>query len=155
MGAVRAVLSGYTYFPEDALIALQENAKAASEEQVQVAALTDRELSVLRLLARGGQPEIARDLLISHKTVSTYRVRLMQAQRIEHGRAGGAGQAQRRGLSSGGLPQSGLLTRSSCASSACVAASTAAMAARSACREAAPPGTRPAGLSRHRRAALP
>lgn len=85
VGAVRAVLSGYTYFPEDALIALQENAKAASEEQVQVAALTDRELSVLRLLARGmGNQEIARDLLISHKTVSTYRVRLMQKLNVSN-----------------------------------------------------------------------
>jgi len=78
-GAVRAVTSGYTYFPESALVAMQESGHAAGDADAPIGSLTDRELSVLRLLVRGlGNQEIAQDLLISHKTVSTYRVRLMR-----------------------------------------------------------------------------
>ncbi|HDR9482182.1 LuxR family transcriptional regulator [Burkholderia aenigmatica] len=77
VGAARAVLSGYTYFPESTLLQLQESGVSASEEHV-LAGLTDREVSVLRMLARGMRnQEIAKDLMLSHKTVSTYRVRLM------------------------------------------------------------------------------
>jgi len=79
VSAVRAVLSGYTFFPESALVALQDIGQPAGEEDAPMASLTDRELSVLRLLVRGmGNQEIAADLLISHKTVSTYRIRLMR-----------------------------------------------------------------------------
>jgi len=79
VSAVRAVLSGYTFFPESALVALQDIGQPAGEEETPMASLTDRELSVLRLLVRGmGNQEIAADLLISHKTVSTYRIRLMR-----------------------------------------------------------------------------
>nr|WP_277405117.1 LuxR C-terminal-related transcriptional regulator [Burkholderia sp. Ac-20349] len=40
--------------------------------------LTDREMTVLGLLVKGmNNQEIGRTLMLSHKTVSTYKVRLM------------------------------------------------------------------------------
>lgn len=78
-GAVKAVLSGKLYFPDDTLFMLRENAQAASEESTLIAQLSDREITVLKLLAQGlGNQEIAETLIISHKTVSTYRVRLQR-----------------------------------------------------------------------------
>lgn len=79
VGAVKTVLSGYTFFPQDTIHMLRENSEAANEESLQVSQLSDREITVLRLLAQGfGNQEIAATLMISHKTVSTYRVRLLR-----------------------------------------------------------------------------
>lgn len=79
VGAVKAVLSGYSYFPEDTIFMLRENAQAANQESTLIAQLSDREITVLRLLAQGyGNQEIAETLVISHKTVSTYKVRLQR-----------------------------------------------------------------------------
>lgn len=79
VGAVKAVLSGYTYFPEDTIFMLRENVQAANQESTIIAQLSDREITVLRLLAQGlGNQEIAEALIISHKTVSTYKVRLQR-----------------------------------------------------------------------------
>lgn len=79
VGAVKAVLSGYSYFPEDTIFMLRENVQAANQESTLIAQLSDREITVLRLLAQGyGNQEIAETLVISHKTVSTYKVRLQR-----------------------------------------------------------------------------
>ncbi|AZF03590.1 MULTISPECIES: response regulator transcription factor [unclassified Pseudomonas] len=78
-GAVKAVLSGYSYFPEDTIFMLRENAQGAHDEGALIRDLSDREITVLRLLAQGfGNQEIAETLIISHKTVSTYKVRLQR-----------------------------------------------------------------------------
>lgn len=80
LGAVKAVLSGYTYFPQAALNMLQENVQTTiSEEGSLIASLTDREITILKLLAQGmSNQKIASTLMISHKTVSTYKVGLMR-----------------------------------------------------------------------------
>ncbi|WP_192557914.1 response regulator transcription factor [Pseudomonas allokribbensis] len=79
VGAVKAVLSGYSYFPEDTIFMLRENVQAANQEGTLIAQLSDREITVLKLLAQGlGNQEIAETLIISHKTVSTYKVRLQR-----------------------------------------------------------------------------
>lgn len=79
VGAVKAVLSGYSYFPEGTIFMLRENVQAANQESSLIAQLSDREITVLRLLAQGyGNQEIAAILVISHKTVSTYKVRLQR-----------------------------------------------------------------------------
>lgn len=79
VGAVKAVLSGYTYFSEDTIFMLRENVQAANQESTIIAQLSDREITVLKLLAQGlGNQEIAEALIISHKTVSTYKVRLQR-----------------------------------------------------------------------------
>ena len=74
-GAVKAVLAGYSYFPANTIHMLRDNSQAASQESLKLAQLSDREITVLKLLARGmGNQDIAQQLMISHKTVSTYTV---------------------------------------------------------------------------------
>lgn len=84
-GAVKAVLSGYNYFPANTIHMLRENTEAASQESVQLGLLSDREITVLKLLARGlGNQVIAAQLIISHKTVSTYKVRLQRKLNVDN-----------------------------------------------------------------------
>lgn len=80
--AVRAVLSGYSYFPEVALSTVNRKDLSASEDQC-VAGLTDRELMVLQYLAKGlSNKEIGEAMLLSNKTISTYKGRLMEKLRV-------------------------------------------------------------------------
>lgn len=83
--AVKAILAGYSYFPEDTINILQQNTSAASQESVLISRLTDREITVLKMLATGlNNQQIAETLLISHKTVSTYKVRLLKRFNISN-----------------------------------------------------------------------
>lgn len=85
IGAVKAVLSGYSYFPANTIHQLRDNTQAASEESLLVAQLSDREITVLKLLARGmGNQAIADELMINHKTVSTYKIRLQRKLSVEN-----------------------------------------------------------------------
>lgn len=80
--AVRAVLSGYTYFPEVALSSVNCQDLRASEAQC-IASLTDRELMVLQCLARGlSNKVIGEAMLLSNKTISTYKTRLLEKLRL-------------------------------------------------------------------------
>jgi len=80
--AVRAVLSGFTYFPEVALSSVHKQDLRASEAQC-IAGLTDRELMVLQHLARGlGNKAIGEAMLLSNKTISTYKTRLLEKLRL-------------------------------------------------------------------------
>ena len=80
--AVRAVLSGFTYFPEVALSSVQYQQLHISEAQC-IASLTDRELMVLQYLARGlSNKAIGDAMLLSNKTISTYKVRLLEKLRL-------------------------------------------------------------------------
>ncbi|MCE4052250.1 response regulator transcription factor [Pseudomonas sp. Au-Pse12] len=84
-GAVKAVLAGYSYFPANTIHMLRDNSQAATEESLKLAQLSDREITVLKLLARGlGNQDIAQQLMISHKTVSTYKVRLQRKLSVEN-----------------------------------------------------------------------
>jgi two-component system, NarL family, response regulator EvgA len=77
MNGVKAVLSGYTYFPN---VAVQDRQLDDSQlrETEQLANLSNRELTVLQYLAEGMlNKDIAERMLISYKTVSTYKTRLL------------------------------------------------------------------------------
>lgn len=73
--AAQAVLSGYSMFPSSALVSLTNPVGASADALI--SSLSDRELTVLQHLARGlSNKEIADTLLISNKTVSSYKARI-------------------------------------------------------------------------------
>lgn len=75
LSAVQIVLAGYTLFPSTQ--SFQEISHGPGSEELVIKSLSERELSVLRLLARGYRVrDIANEFLLSQKTVSTYKVRL-------------------------------------------------------------------------------
>jgi DNA-binding NarL/FixJ family response regulator len=77
LAAIRKVAAGGRYL--DAVVAEKMAFESAGlEDHAGHACLTDRELQVMRLLAHGmGVNEIAEELAISNKTVSTHKARLM------------------------------------------------------------------------------
>ncbi|KIY39267.1 LuxR family transcriptional regulator [Pseudomonas sp. 10-1B] len=80
--AVRAIRSGFTYFPEVTLNTVCRQDLACTEAQL-LATLSDRELAVLQLLARGlSNKAIGEIMLLSNKTVSTYKGRLLEKLRL-------------------------------------------------------------------------
>lgn len=75
-GALRAVLTGHSYFP----IISNNNmiAKSSQDEAELVKKLSTREMVVLQQLAVGlSNKEIAERMLLSNKTISTYKTRLL------------------------------------------------------------------------------
>lgn len=80
--AVMTVLSGYTYFPEVALSSVNRRDLEADEAQA-LASLTNRELIILQQLARGmSNKAIGEAMLLSNKTISTYKVRLIEKLKV-------------------------------------------------------------------------
>ncbi|MDF2397026.1 response regulator transcription factor [Pseudomonas protegens] len=78
LSAIKAICNGYNYFPSQALH-LDRPALGATLELAQFNSLNDRELMVLQLFAMGQtNKEIATGMFLSHKTVSTYKKRIMQ-----------------------------------------------------------------------------
>lgn len=78
LSAIKAVLSGYNYFPSQAINNLRPNSDEHSELEL-FKQVNDRELMVLQLFAQGrSNKEIAQGMFLSNKTVSTYKKRLMQ-----------------------------------------------------------------------------
>lgn len=75
-GAVKAVLSGYSIFPSGMIVVATEGEQS---EQHMLASLSDRELMVLQQLARGlTNKQIADSMMLSNKTISTYKTRLLR-----------------------------------------------------------------------------
>lgn len=73
--AVHAVMTGYTYFSR--LPSGAQNPLQHSEKQM-IDKLSNRELTILRYLALGvANKKIAELMHLSHKTVSTYKTRLI------------------------------------------------------------------------------
>ncbi|WP_444758136.1 response regulator [Pseudomonas sp. A014] len=81
LSAVKAVLSGYNYFPSQAMNPHQE---ISARDMDLFRHVNDRELMVLQLFAQGrSNKEIAKGMFLSNKTVSTYKKRLMQKLRVD------------------------------------------------------------------------
>lgn len=80
--AVAAVLSGYTYFP-DVLLSTVNRSELQDDEAQCLARLSDRELAILQQLARGlSNKAIGEAMLLSNKTISTYKARLIEKLRV-------------------------------------------------------------------------
>ncbi|KAA0983006.1 response regulator transcription factor [Pseudomonas sp. ANT_J12] len=76
--ALKAIASGKTWFPIGAFTSVRQSDFAQNDAQL-LSAITRRELKVLHGLALGkSNKQIADDMLLSNKTVSTYKTRLMQ-----------------------------------------------------------------------------
>lgn len=76
MRGVEAVLAGYTVFPVTAGITL---AADGSGEAGRISLLSDKELVILQMLAKGMSNKAIGDaLFISNKTVSSHKTRVMQ-----------------------------------------------------------------------------
>ncbi|UVL00331.1 response regulator transcription factor [Pseudomonas sp. B21-048] len=74
--AVHAVMTGYTYFAQ--LPSGSQNPLQRSEKQM-IDKLSNRELTILQHLARGMTNKAIGELMhLSHKTVSTYKTRLIE-----------------------------------------------------------------------------
>lgn len=80
--AVGAVMTGYNYFPDVELGTVYQGDRTASEAEL-IARLTDREMMILQQLARGlRNHEVADLLMLSSKTISTYKLRLMHKLKV-------------------------------------------------------------------------
>lgn len=82
LSAIKAVLSGYNYFPSEALTPPRGTPEQIAEIE-RFRLVNDRELMVLQLFAQGRtNKEIASGMFLSNKTVSTYKKRLMQKLKV-------------------------------------------------------------------------
>ncbi|MBV6286192.1 response regulator transcription factor [Pseudomonas aegrilactucae] len=72
--ALKAVLNGYSYLPDASRFA-----DRSSSDLERLDTLSNREFEVLRQLAKGaGNREIAEAMILSAKTISTYKTRIME-----------------------------------------------------------------------------
>lgn len=76
--AVKVVMDGYTFFPNLAISSVRSGDATLTDLEM-IERLSARELSILQQLARGlSNTQIARDMTLSSKTVSTYKARLIE-----------------------------------------------------------------------------
>ncbi|WP_347901152.1 response regulator transcription factor [Pseudomonas purpurea] len=81
--AVQAIMNNYSYFPRLPESSVSMNDVQRSELQM-IESLSDRELSIFQCLARGSSnKDIAEAMLLSHKTVSTYKTRLIEKLNVK------------------------------------------------------------------------
>ncbi|MBD9634541.1 response regulator transcription factor [Pseudomonas sp. PDM19] len=80
--AIKAVLNGYQHIPRELTISVQAYKPETEEDKIEK--LSNREMAVLRLIAKGmTNKEIGDDLMLSNKTISTYKSRLMEKLEAE------------------------------------------------------------------------
>lgn len=81
--AVRSLLHGHSYFPSQWAGSVAPHIGLKAEEE-QLRSLSARELTVLRYLANGrSNKEIADELALSDRTVSTYKARIQHKLNVE------------------------------------------------------------------------
>nr|WP_268562144.1 response regulator transcription factor [Pseudomonas protegens] len=80
--AINAVMSGYTCFPNLALNSVRRDDVEASEQKL-IESLSDRELTIFQQLAKGlNNKQISEEMLLSSKTISTYKSRVAEKLNI-------------------------------------------------------------------------
>lgn len=81
--AIEAVMRGYTFFPSlDDSSVRRDDLQTSEMELIQQ--LSNRELSVLVMLSQGlSNKNIAIKMLLSHKTISTYKTRLQEKLNVK------------------------------------------------------------------------
>jgi two-component system response regulator EvgA len=81
--AIKALMAGYTYFPNLAGNSVRQCDVECTEMEM-IRELSDRELIILQQLARGlSNKEIGDAMLLSNKTVSTYKTRLIEKLNVK------------------------------------------------------------------------
>ncbi|MDB6047352.1 MAG: DNA-binding response regulator, LuxR family [Pseudomonas sp.] len=76
--AVKVLMSGYTYFPNLNIGSVRRSDTEMNEARV-IESLSDRELLIFKHLALGlSNKEIGDLMLLSNKTISTYKTRLLE-----------------------------------------------------------------------------
>lgn len=81
--AIKTVMTGYTFFPNLASSSVRRS-EVDTKEQDLIKILSDRELTILQQLANGlSNKEIGEAMLLSNKTISTYKTRLMQKLNVK------------------------------------------------------------------------
>ncbi|MCF5367577.1 response regulator transcription factor [Pseudomonas sp. PA-4-8C] len=81
--AIRAIMDGYTYFPALVNSSVRRIDNQLSEREM-LQQLSNRELAILQQLARGfSNKEIGIAMLLSNKTVSTYKSRLIEKLNVK------------------------------------------------------------------------
>lgn len=82
--AVQVVLAGYTLFPSTDFSTVDSSSSELPEARL-LEMLSDREIIVLRNLASGRRiKDIAQELMLSEKTTSTYKARLIEKLRVNN-----------------------------------------------------------------------
>lgn len=74
----KVIMSGYSYFPDLQAISVRRSDGRATDDEL-ISSLSNRELAILKQLANGfSNKEIGEIMLLSNKTVSTYKARLIE-----------------------------------------------------------------------------
>ncbi|OPA93048.1 DNA-binding response regulator [Pseudomonas fluorescens] len=81
--AIKAVMDGYTFFPNLAISSVRRSDVEVTDLEL-IQSLSDRELTILQQLSRGlSNKEIGDAMLLSNKTVSTYKTRLIEKLNVK------------------------------------------------------------------------
>lgn len=81
--AVKIIMDGYTFFPYLAASSVRNSDANMSDVEL-IQHLSARELYILQQLARGlSNKNIAEDMILSSKTISTYKARLIEKLNIK------------------------------------------------------------------------
>ncbi|CRY56535.1 MULTISPECIES: response regulator transcription factor [Yersinia] len=81
--AANAIMSGYTYFPNLSINAITRS-DVGMQESDAIKLLSNREISILQYLAMGmTNKEISDLMLLSNKTISTFKTRLIEKLNVK------------------------------------------------------------------------
>lgn len=81
--AIKVIKDGYSYFPLLSSSSVRTADNQTSEHDL-IEKLSDRELTILQQLARGfSNKEIGDSMLLSNKTISTYKTRLIEKLNVK------------------------------------------------------------------------